>query len=204
MLKLIIIFLFLLIAIWIGWEIHQDPGQVIINFRHWQLETSLWLMILLILIGFIVLYALIRLIIRGYHLPKQWRLWRKTSHQQRAEQLDELATCEFIEEKWAAAELDFTQAAIDAKQPLLSYIGAAIAAQAQGNNSKREEYLRRAYQTAPTAELTLGILQTKLQIQGSQFAEAAVTLKKLQSAIPQHPVVKKLTMQLANQENTYE
>ena len=204
MLKLIIILLFLLAAIWVGWEIHQDPGQVIINFRHWQIETSLWLTVLLILVGFIVLYALIRLIIRGYRLPQQWRLWRKTNHQQRAEHLDELATCELIEEKWAAAELDFARAAFDAKRPLLSYIGAATAAQAQGNNSKREEYLRHAYQIAPTAELTLGILQTKLQIQGGQFAEAAQTLKKLQSAIPQHPVVKKLAMQLANQEKINE
>lgn len=204
MLKLIIILLILLVAIWVGWEIHQDPGLVMINFHQWQIETSLWLTVLLILIGFIVLYAVIRLIIRGYHLPQQWRLWRKNNHQQHALQLNELAACELIEEKWAAAELDFARAAADAKQPLLSYIGAAIAAQAQGNNVKREEYLRQAYQFAPAAELTLGILQTKLQIEGKQFPEAAETLKKLQSSIPQHPVVKKLAAQLANQEQHHE
>ena len=192
MVKLIVILILLLAAIWAGWQIQQDPGQVLIHFRHWQIETSLWLAALLILISFVVLYALIRLIIRGYHLPQQWRLWRKTNHQQRALQLNELAACELIEEKWSAAELNFAQAAVDAKQPLLSYIGAAIAAQAQGNSFKREEYLRHAYQAAPTAELTLGILRAKLQIQGGQFTEAAETLKKLQSAIPQHPIVKKL------------
>lgn len=196
MMKLLIIFLFLLVAAWLGWEMHQDPGYVMIRFRHWQIETSLWATILLTLILFAVIYVLIRLIVRSIGWPQQWRLWRKQRHQQQAQRFAELAGCEFIEEKWVTAEEYFHKAASEINRPLLYYIGAAVAAQAQAANARREEYLQKAYDIAPDAEISLGILKAKLQIQGQQWAQATITLTELQAAVPHHPVVKRLVAEL--------
>jgi HemY protein len=196
MAKLFVIFLLLLIAVWIGWEIHQDSGFVLIIFRQWEIETSLWMAALLALIFFVVIYAILRIIVRGTLWPHQWRLWREARREKNAQRLIEVATCELIEEKWAAAEQHFCEAARAIRQPFLEYTAAAVAAQAQGANGRREEYLRQAYQSVPQAEIPLGILQAKLQIQGQQWPEAAITLKKLQATVPQHPVVKQLSTQM--------
>ncbi len=194
--KLFIIFLLLLIAVWIGWEIHQDSGFVLIIFRQWEIETSLWMAALLALIFFVAIYTLLRVIVRGALWPHQWRMWREARREKNAQRLIEVATCELIEEKWAAAEQHFCEAARAVHQPFLEYTAAAVAAQAQGASDRREQYLRQAYQAAPQAEIPLGILQAKLQIQGQQWPEAAVTLKKLQATVPQNPVVKKLSSQI--------
>lgn len=190
--KLIIIFLLLLCGVWLGWEIHQDSGAVMISFRNWQIETSVWLAVLLILITFIITYAVLRLIIRSSHWPRQWRAWRQSSRYRRVNRYAELAVCDLIEEKWATAEDYFAKCAAKSPRPLLYYLGAAIAAQEQGAHQRREDYLRQAYAIAPNAEITLAILQAKLQIQGQQREAAQLTLKKLQAVIPQHPIVKRL------------
>ncbi len=197
--KLIIICLLLVAAAWIGWEMHQDSGYIFLSFRNWQIETSLWMAVLLILILFIVLYAVIRLIIRTSHWPRQLRLWRQAHNQRRAQRLSELAGCALIEEKWALAEEYFHKAALQINLPLLCYLGAAIAAQAQNAGLRRDEYLHKAYVAVPEAEIPVAILQAKLQIQGQQWPEATVTIEKLQSIIPQHPVIKEL-LHILNQQ----
>jgi HemY protein len=194
--KVISFFILLLIAIGIGWAIHQDSGYVLITFHHWEIETNVWMALMFALIFFVILWVLLRLIRWGSLLPRQWRLWREASQQRSAHRSDELGGCELIEEKWPAAEQYFDKAARAVKLPFLEYCAAAIAAQAQGANARREEYLRQAYRAAPQAEITLGILQAKLQIQGQQWPEAAITLKKLQDAVPQHPVVKELAAKI--------
>lgn len=196
MAKLFVLFLLLLAAIWIGWGIHQDSGFVLIIFRQWEIETSLWMAALLALIFFVVIYVILRIIVRGALWPRQWRTWREARREKNAQRLNFVAACELIEEKWAAAEQHFCEAATSIHQPFLEYTAAALAAQFQEANGRREKYLRQAYQAAPQAEIPLGILQAKLQIQGQQWPEAAVTLKKLQATVPQHPVVKKLSSQM--------
>lgn len=194
--KLFVLFILLLAAIWIGWEMHQNSGHVLISFPHSQIGMGLWTAISLIVALFGVTYVILRLIVRSIQGPRQWRLWRQSSREHHAYELADLAGCELIEEKYESAEKHFCQAAEAIPQALLCYVGAAIAAQAQGANVRRENYLRKALETAPNAEITLTLLQAKLQIEGEQWLDASLTLKKLQSAIPQHPVLKRLLLEV--------
>lgn len=194
--KLLLILLLLLLAVGIGWGIHSDSGNVLITFRDRQIETSLWLAVLLLLSIFIVGYGLIRFLISSSRWPKRWRQWRQAERQRRAEQSAELALCDLLEENNAAAEQYFNKAAAHIRRPLLHYIGAAMAAQAQGKYLERDNYLQKAYHAAPNAQISLGILQAKLQIQAQQQSQALDTLKQLQYAIPQHPVVTALAGKL--------
>ncbi len=190
MIKMIIIFLFLLASAWLGWEMHQESGSVIITFRDRQIETSLWIALWLVVIAFILLYIILRLIIRGSHFPRQWKTWRQAKQVNQANRSVTLAICEIIEEQWQAAERYSKEAVL--VQPFLGYVGAAIAAHNSGANFHRENYLRQALEAAPDTEITLGILLAKLQIQSGQMEEATQTLEKLKSSIPNHPVVKRL------------
>ena len=185
--KLLLIVILLLIIVAVGWGLHLESGVVLVTYRSWQIETRLSTAILLILLAFIVAYIIIRLIISTSHWPQRWRQWRQASRHRRSERTLELAVCDSIEEKWAAAEQYFNQSAEFNSQPLLCYLGAAIAAQAQGADLRRDHYLQTAYEIAPEAEITLGILKAQLQIQAQQWQEALATLQKLEAAAPHHP-----------------
>ncbi len=52
--KLIVIFILLLFAIWLGWKMQQDSGYVLVTYGQWQIETSLW-MAIIILMGLFLL-----------------------------------------------------------------------------------------------------------------------------------------------------
>ena len=84
---------------------------MLIIFGQWEIETSLWMAALLALIFFVVIYAILRIIVRGTLWPHQWRMWREARREKNAQRLIEVATCELIEEKWAAAEQHFCEAA---------------------------------------------------------------------------------------------
>ncbi|MBS0350835.1 MAG: hypothetical protein JSR33_06580 [Proteobacteria bacterium] len=192
MMKLIFFLIVICLTAWGGWELYQGSGYLLIAFRQWQIETGLLTAFILLLLAFVILYLLIRIIVRSSQWPKQLRQWKKSHRMRRAEKFNQLASCALIEEKWALAEEYFDKASQYPTEPLISYMGAAIAAQNQNHIQKRDHYIGLAHTTFPEAEIPLGILQAKLQIQGQQWQEARTTLSKLQSVAPQHPVIKHL------------
>lgn len=198
--NLLIFFFFLLLAIVIGWGIRQDSGMVLINFNHWQIETSVWFALLIIISIFILIYILIRLITGVSHWPERWSLWRRTARLKRGQHYAELAACVFIEEKWEMAEKFFAKAALFLDKSLLYYLCAAMAAQNQNANDRRDEYIRKAYIAEPNAEISLGILQAKCEIHAGQWEKAQETLHKLQTWAPNHPLLEKLQNQIPKPE----
>jgi HemY protein len=190
--SLLILFIILLLAIGIGWGMRQDSGDVLIRFKDWQFESSVWFALLLIVIGFIIIYILIRLLSGMSHLPRRWRIWRHTASLHRGQRYLDLAGCEYIEEKWEIAEKYFEKAAQHLEKPMLGFVGAAMAAQKQNAYGRRNDYLQKAYQSAPNAEISLGFLQAKMEIDSQQWDEAQDTLKKLSTIVPQHPLLENL------------
>jgi HemY protein len=187
--SLFLLFLFLLLAIIIGWGMHQDSGDVLISFKNWQVETSVWFALLLIVVAFILIYILIRLMVGISHWPQRMRISRKAVRLRRGQRYTEMAACVYIEGQWEASEKYFVKAAQYLDTPLLCYIGAALSAEAQNEYSRRDHYLQKAYGAAPNAEVPLGILQARLQIAVHQDSEAQETLDKLKTIVPNHPII---------------
>lgn len=195
---LIILFLFLLLAIAIGWGIRHDSGIVLINYGDWQIETSVWLAVLMIIMAFIVIFLLIRILTGISHWPQRWGYWRRTARLRRGQYYAELAVCVFIEEKWEMSEKYFAKAALYLDKPFIYYLGAALAAQKQHENKRRDEYIRKVYFAEPNAEIPLGILQAKLEINAGQWGPAQETLQRLKTLVPHHPLLEKLQAQIPN------
>ncbi len=194
--SLLILLLLLLLAVGIGWGIKQDPGIVLISFNQWQIETSVWFALLIIIVLFIVMYILIRLVIGVSHWPERWSIRRRSAKLKRGQYYAELAICVFIEEKWEMAEKYFVKAALHLDKSLLYYIGAALAAHQQKSSERRDAYIRKAYMAEHNAEISLGILQAKLEIKAAEWAKAEDTLNKLKTLAPNHPLLAKLQSQL--------
>lgn len=67
---LILLFLLLLLSFWLGLEMIQDTGHVLIIYRHWSIEITLWVAITSLIVLFLLLYFIFRLLHYAVRLLK--------------------------------------------------------------------------------------------------------------------------------------
>lgn len=185
-------FILLLLAVWLGLEMSRGPGYVLIAYRHWSIETSLWVAAVLLIIAFVLLYFIFRTIGRTTRISKNIRRWKRMRRRRKARQLTNIGLCQLAEGDWHSAEQTLTKAAQLAKSPLINYLAAARAAQAQQAYERRDEYLRKAHMTTKGSEMAVGLTQAQLQINNKQWEQALATLKHLNRTNPKHTYVLKL------------
>lgn len=192
-------FLILLAAVLLGLLAYQDPGYVLISRGETTLEMTLSLFATVIVLGFILLYLAIRLVARGWHMPRQLRRWRKLRRTRRARQFSRRGLIELAEGNWRRAERALIKHARDSDTPLLNYLSAARAAQKQHAHERRDHYLSLAHNSAPGADVAVALTQAELQLAHGQLEQSLASLVHLQSLAPRHPHVLYLLAQLYQQ-----
>jgi uncharacterized protein HemY len=97
---LLIFFIILILALGFGLLMHQDPGYVLLVYDKWSIETTLWVLLLAILLLFIVLYSILTLW-RGFKtLRKNLSRWLQTRQERRAQKLINLGLQYFTGNHW--------------------------------------------------------------------------------------------------------
>ncbi len=182
-------FILLLVAIWLGLWISKDSGYVLISYHHWSLETSLWIALAIVAISFFILYCVIRLIIRTSHIPERLRRWKRMRGYRRARVLTNMSLCQLAEGDWQHAEKTSLDAAHITQYPLTNYLTAAIAANKQQEQERRDQYLQQALLHTPGSELAVGLISAQLQMQAGQWDLALTTLKTLYQHHPKNPLL---------------
>jgi len=194
--RLLLYFLILLLAVWIGLKIQADPGYVLVIYRNTSIETTLWFALLSVILGFLLLYFLMRIIHTSRILPKTILIWWHKRSEQKALKITNIGVFKFAEEKWDSAERLLIKAARDLSNPFMNYIKAAYAAQKQAAYRRRDTYLSKACESEKKAEFYVGIMQAKMQFSGKQLEQALATLKRLQEIKPHHRTVLKLLKEI--------
>ena len=192
MIYLIFGFVLLLLAIWLGLEISQGTGYVLIAFRHWSIETSLWVAAVILVLVFIFLYFIFRTIGRTSRISKNIKRWKKMRRYRKARRLTNVGLCQLAEGQWERAEQTLLKGAKITKSPLINYLGAARAAQAQQAYERRDNHLRKAHLTTKGTSIAVGLTQAQLQIDSKQWEQALATLKHLNQTNPHHHYALKL------------
>ena len=190
--RILIYFLILLIAVWLGLKIQADPGYVLIVYRSLSIETTLWFAILGLIIVFLVIYFLLRVLHISRILPKRLLLWLHKQSEQKAIRLTNTGIFKLADNDWSQAEKLLIKAARVLSNPLLNYVKAAYAADQQRAYRRRDSYLSRAYAVDKDAEMFIGIVQAKMQLKSHQFEQALATLKRLYEIKPNHKIILKL------------
>jgi HemY protein len=70
--------------------------------------------------------------------------------------------------------------------PLLNYLQAARAAHLQGEDERRDRWLREAYERTPRAASAVLLTQAELQLDQGQYEQALATLRQLEEKAPNH------------------
>ncbi len=180
------IWLILFAGAMVGILARQDSGYVILTFSHYSIEMTLVLFLILTGLLFAILYFLIRLWIRTYQTPENIREWYREycitqSHKKLTRGLLDLA-----EGNWKKAEKRLLRSVSEDENSLINYLGAAKAAQQQGNIERRDSYIRLAYDQMPSENIAIGLTQAELQLADHQLEQALATLQKLHEVVPEH------------------
>jgi len=191
---LLISLLALLLAVAIGSIAGSDTGYVMMTISGWKIQTSATLFVILLFLGFLTCYVVVRSAIRFWTMPKEIKKWRLHRGQRRAEKYLTQGLIHMTEGQWKKAENDFCKAAPYSRAPHVNYLYAARAAQELRSVDRRDEYLRLAYQHNPDASIAVGITQAELQLSQDQTEQALATLKHLQHKQPDQIQVKQLLL----------
>lgn len=186
---LIIVLLVLGTAVGFTLLAQRDPGYVLINYAGWSIESSFSIFLLATAIAFFAFYLLLRLLFGTLHLPRRVLWWRRHHQAAHARELTNKGMLALAEGNWARAEKKLSRAAAHSNTPLINYLGAARAAQKQGEELRRDDYISQAYQSMPDAELAVGLTQADLQLSQGQAEQALATLHYLRTIAPKHGYV---------------
>lgn len=174
----------------------NDHGYVLIAYDEITFESSLWGLLLLIVIslGLVWLTVIIYRLLLGicsfiYPLSSGDR-------KAKARKLFDRGLAEFTKGHWHKAERLLGLAAKSGESPLINYLAAAKAANEAGNYEASANWLRQADSKAPGAEMAIGITQAQLQLASDHLEQALATLKHLHKKYPRHIYILKMLKQV--------
>lgn len=199
MMRILIAFIILLTAVFLGIQLHYDPGYVLIAINHWTVETTLWFTIFALVFLFILVHLFLQLCHKIALAPSSLNQWHAKRLTQKAQATTRRGLIEYSEGYWQKAKTHLIQALPNTDTPLLNYLTAARAAQKMGDSQLRDHYLREAQQSMPDAKIAVELTQAQLQLANRQWEQALATLRHLQDLAPKHRYVLKLLMNLYNE-----
>jgi HemY protein len=174
------IILTVLAAGWFGNLIIKDAGYVLLSYDGASLQTSLWVFlgVMVIVLGLVLgLWHLLRALLRS---AGAWTNWRTQQRLSKAHDHTSKGLTSLIEGHWQRAQNYLLRGIDDSALPLVNYLGAARAAQEQGDIQKRDELIQKARERVDGSELALGISLASFQMEIEAWEQAASTLLQLQ------------------------
>lgn len=191
--KLFLLLLLILTAgALVGEMMVKDPGYVLLAYNQTTVETSLWVLLIALVIGFILLHWSVNLLTRTQLPTARLKAWKESRHQliSRRKTLKGLAS--LSEGNWAQAQKQLSQAAERSDLPLINYLAAARAAHEQNNEQATDALLQKARNSTPEAEVTVAISQAEIQMARGQLEPCLATLLRLRTLAPKNTYVMKL------------
>ncbi len=180
----------------IAYPLLQDPGYVLLGYGKWTVETSAAVLVVVLALGFAVLYYALRAFAGVRAAPRRLRRWRQIKRGERARRYLSQGLVELAEGNWVAAERSLLRQVDASDTALLNYLGAARAAQQRGDSERRDQYLKAAHESMPSADVAVGLTQADLQLAQGQYEQALATASHLQRIAPRHAHVLKLLHRL--------
>ena len=170
----------------------ENNGYVLINFRGYTLEMSVPILIFV----FFLFYMGLRLIIRIWHVPRELGEMTARARTKRSSRQIRQGFVALSEGKLSRGEKLLTKGAASSEAPVLNYLAAARAAQMQGDQERRDGWLKMAYEQNSGASNAVLLTQAELQLADGEYEQARASLKRVQESQPQHSQALKLLAEL--------
>jgi HemY protein len=178
----------------------EDRGQVLVTFHGWALETSVPVVVLLL----VALYIVIQLVLRILRIPRNVGRAAAALRERRARENFRQGMLALNAGDWARAERLLGRSAHDSDSPVLHYLGAARAAEHIGAADRRDRWLTLAAETKSDGEAAVVLTQAEAHLADGRDADALATLARLEELAPNHPRGLALQAQAAGRAGDWE
>ena len=195
----VIVFLLIAAAACVGLAIAEDAGYVLIAYKKFRYESSLWATLALMVILGLLLWGiklLVELVTASTGLVNPWS---RRNRSRRVQIAIEQGQMDLAEGRWASAQKHLARAAEAERQPLLFYLGAARAANEQGRYDESDNLLERALERQPQAELAIALSHAQLQVDRADTEGALSTLQAMHERHPHNVQVLRQLQRLHQQ-----
>ncbi|MGB5511800.1 MAG: heme biosynthesis HemY N-terminal domain-containing protein [Woeseiaceae bacterium] len=152
-----------------------DPGYVVINFRGYTVEMSVPVLLGLALLLVFTIWIIRKIVLAPRRLGEAAGRYRSARSGQKLTR----GMIAVAEGNLARGEKMLGRAASTSDSPLFNYLQAARAAHLQGNDARRDEWLRLAYKETPEATNAVLLTQAEFQIDRGEKETALATLRHL-------------------------
>jgi HemY protein len=157
-----------------------NEGYVLLVVPPYRIEVALNLLLLLLAVGFVLLFVVVRLISSALLMPSRVRQYRLARRRDKAQSSLLAALEAYFEGRYAKAEQDAQQAIELGETVRLAAVIAARAAHELRAYNRRDAHLERAALDAPDTDPLRAITQAELLLDERRPQEALEHLKKLQ------------------------
>ncbi|MFM5803697.1 heme biosynthesis HemY N-terminal domain-containing protein [Aeromonas veronii] len=189
MIRIIILVAVMVAGLIFGPQASGNKGYVLIALGNYTIESSVTSAVILAVLFYGALLIVEWLLGRVFGLRRKTLGWYGSRRRRKANQQTVAATLAMAEGHYSQAEKLMIKGASNSDTPLLNYLSAAKAAQARGDDARRDQYLQKAQEANPKAELALTLTQTQLQIEQGQYDTALAMLESVYALNPRHPMV---------------
>lgn len=186
----------LAVGAWLGPQLGEDPGYVLIEIFGWRIQMSFLTLALAVLGTWLagsLLLGLVRLPARGV---------RRIRDLQRHKAL-ERGLLALSEGDWEAAERSLARSMRGGRESPISYLAAARAAQGQMSNERRDHYLALADRRFGRRHFVTALVRSRLLVGDDRPEEAIPLLEELHLKKPRHRGVIKLLLQCYQQDERW-
>lgn len=159
-----------------------DPGYVAINYRGYVVEMSVPVLAGFAIASIVLAWLIRKIILAPRRLGEAAGRYRSA----RAGQKMTRGLIEVAEGNLARGEKLLARAASTSDSPLFNYLQAARAAHLQGQDERRDEWLRLAYQEIPEAANAVLLTQAEFHMDRDQTEQALATLRRLEETTTNH------------------
>lgn len=177
------------IAAALGMFIAEHTGYVLISWKSFRFESSLWVFLAVLAVVLAILYViriLIKMVLVSSGLINPW----SSRNQSRRLQLSaEQGSLELAQGNWKSALRHLRRAAQVDRKPLVYLLGAAKAAEKLGQSEEADELLEQALIKQPSAEVAIALAHADLQLERADDAGAQDTLEAMHELHPNNQEV---------------
>ncbi len=180
----VIVFFVIAATAALGLAIAEHSGYVLIAYKTFRYESSLWATLALVAVLWLVIWgikSLVELVMASSGVVNPWS---RRNRSRRVQVAIEHGQLDLAEGRWANAQRHLYRAAEAERQPLLYYLGAARAANELGNYEESDNLLERALERQPQAELAIALSHAQLQTDRGDTEGALATLQAMRERHP--------------------
>jgi len=178
----IIVVLAALLSVFAAQFLFEDPGYVAMSFRGYLVEMSVPALMLIAASLLAGIWFLGKMIMTPRRLGEAAGKYKAG----RAGQKLTRGMIEVAEGNFARGEKLLARAAGSSDSPLFNYLQAARAAHLQGNDERRDEWLKLAYEQTPEATNAVLLTQAEFQLDRADYEHALATLRRIEENSRDH------------------